>query len=134
VVAITALLAPLIGRPEAIPETLLARHPELRGARLRRGGLLPRIGGWCLGRRTVAGITFRRTIWLAPGVPFAAELLLHELRHVQQFHEHAIFPLLYAWESARRGYHRNRFEVDARAYAARLTRGAGRPSHSREDG
>ncbi len=28
------------------------------------------------------------------------------------------FPILYLWESLRRGYVQNRFEVDARAYAA----------------
>lgn len=132
-VTLDALLALVIGRPAEIPGALLRRFPELRLVRVRRGGVLPRLGGWFLARRTVSGITFGRTIWLAPEAPFAAELLLHELRHVQQFQEHATFPLLYAWESVRRGYRRNRFEVDAREYAARLLRAARRPSHSLED-
>jgi len=46
------------------------------------------------------------------------ELALHELRHVHQFESSLAFPILYLWESVRRGYVRNRFEVDARAYAA----------------
>jgi len=54
---------------------------------------------------------------LAPEIDPSAELLLHELRHVHQFEARA-FPILYLWESLRRGYVRNRFEVDARAYAA----------------
>jgi hypothetical protein len=45
-------------------------------------------------------------------------LLLHELRHVDQFEGTAAFPILYVWESIRRGYAMNRYEVDARAYAA----------------
>ena len=131
--ALAALLAPLIGRPARLPASLLARYPELAVARVRRGGLPPRVGGWCLGRRTVSGITLWRTIWLAPEAPPAAELLLHELRHVQQFQAHATFPLRYLWESVRRGYRHNRFEVDARAYAARRVYGDARPSHPSED-
>ncbi len=80
---LAALLAPLIGRSERPPVELLDRHPELERARFRRGGVLPRVGGWCLGRRSVSGITLWHTIWLAPDAPWTAELLLHELRHVQ---------------------------------------------------
>jgi hypothetical protein len=76
-----------------------------------------RVGGWCLGQKTVSAITLWRTIWLAPGEALSVELLLHEARHVQQFEASAAFPILYLWESVRRGYVRNRFEVDARAYA-----------------
>jgi hypothetical protein len=82
-----------------------------------------RVGGWCLGQKTVSAITLWHTIWLAPDSPFSDELLLHELRHVEQFGSSLAFPLLYLWESATRGYVRNRFEVDARAYAtARVKR------------
>ena len=48
----------------------------------------------------------------------SAELLLHELAHVRQFQESPAFALQYLWESIRRGYYMNRFEVDARAFAA----------------
>ena len=90
--------------------------------RLRRGGLLPLIGGWCLGQASVAGITVGRTVWLGTHANLSAELLLHELRHVHQFATVRAFPLRYAWESLRRGYHHNRFEVDARRFAAERVR------------
>jgi hypothetical protein len=109
---------PLIGDAIELPERILARYPELARAHWRRGGLFVRIGGWCLGQSTVAAITLWRTIWLAPDLEPSVELLLHEFRHVAQFEESPAFPILYLWESLRRGYVRNRFEVDARAYAA----------------
>ena len=114
----SAFLAPLIGRREELPALLLSRHPELRRARFRRGGLPVRVGGWCLGRSTVSAITLWHTIWLAPDLQPDLELLLHELRHVDQFEASRLFPLLYLWESVRRGYVGNRFEVEAREYAA----------------
>ena len=113
-------LAPLIGRRLALPRELVDRYPELGDAVWRTGGLPPRIGGWCLGQRTVAGITLGRTIWLAPGVRTGPWLLLHELGHVRQFAHDPRFPLRYAWESLRRGYHHNRFEAEADAFAARV--------------
>ena len=122
------LAAALIGRPVALPAALVAQWPELASARWRVGGLPPRIGGWCLGRKSVAGITLGRTIWLAPAQRPGAELLLHELRHVQQFAESRWFPLRYALESARRGYRGNRYELDAVQYARRrLAAGAAEP-------
>jgi hypothetical protein len=81
-----------------------------------------RVAGWCLGKRSVAGITLWNTVWLAPDVVMSDELLLHELRHVHQFQASATFPLRYLWETLRRGYFANRFEVDARAYAAHRVR------------
>jgi hypothetical protein len=101
-----------------LPADLIARYPELRAARWRRGGLPVRVGGWCLGQATVSAITLWHTIWLAPDMTPSAELLLHELRHVHQFEASATFPLRYLWESVTRGYVGNRFEVDARRYAA----------------
>lgn len=116
--AIAHAIRALIGEPLALPPALLARFPELRAARFRRGGLFVRIGGWCLGTRSVAGITLWRTVWLAPHAALAPRLLLHELRHVHQFGARPLlFPLLYVWESLRRGYHANRFETDAEAFA-----------------
>ena len=44
---------------------------------------------------------------------------MHELRHVQQFDASLTFPIRYLWESVRRGYDANQYEVDARRYAAR---------------
>jgi len=113
-----AVIRPIIGWRTSLPSEVTARYPELDGVRWRRGGLPVRVGGWCLGQTTVSAITLWRTIWLAPGTALSVELLLHEARHVQQFEASAAFPILYLWESVRRGYFRNRFEVDARAYAA----------------
>ncbi|MEO7965760.1 MAG: hypothetical protein ABIT38_17760 [Gemmatimonadaceae bacterium] len=100
-----------------MPAALVERFPELGDARIRRGGVLPRIGGWCLGCSTVAGITLGRTVWLGNGIQPSAELLLHEVRHVHQFQAVRAFPLRYVFESLRRGYHHNCFEVDARRFA-----------------
>jgi hypothetical protein len=127
--ALSRVLDPLLGRAVDLPPQLAERYPELQGARYRVGGLPLRIGGLSLGATTVSGITLWRTIWVEPGVPWEAELLLHEIRHVQQFQASVSFPLRYIWESLRRGYHANRFEVDARRYAsARLARSSATPS------
>lgn len=112
-------MAVLFGVPTEIPSALVARYPELARVRWRRGGLPPRVGGWCLGVATVSGITLGRTVWLAPGVPWDAELCLHEARHVHQWGAVPLFPLRYILESFRQGYQANRYEVDAREFAAR---------------
>jgi hypothetical protein len=118
------LLEGLIGRRVELPEALRVRFPELGEAHYRRGGLPPRVGGWFLGQSTVAAITLWRTIWLGQGTPFDPELLLHELRHVAQFESSRAFPIRYIGESLRRGYHANRYEVEARQYAAARMRDA----------
>ena len=120
--AFAAIAAPLIGHKTTLSRELIDRYPELAQARWRRGGLPVRVGGWCLGQRAVSAITLWHTIWLDTESSPSEELLLHEIRHVAQFEASAAFPLLYLWESLRRGYVRNRFEVDARAYAASRVR------------
>jgi hypothetical protein len=119
-----SLWTALLGHPMVLPPALLDQYPELATAHWRCGGLALRIGGWCLGRSTVAGITLGRTIWLAPKAQLAPELLLHELRHVHQFAEDRAFPLRYVWRSLRHGYLRNPYEADARQFAARRVGGA----------
>ena len=113
------LLAPVLGTPLTLLPELLDRFPELGAARFRRGGILVHIGGWCLGIRSVAAITLGTTVWVARDAALDAELLLHEVRHVQQFAEIRWFPVLYAWESLRRGYRANRYELDAIAFVRR---------------
>ena len=71
----------------------------------------------------MAGITLGRTIWLAPDAVADPALLLHEIRHVQQFETIWWFPLRYVWESVRHGYRGNRYEADARAYVDLRLRG-----------
>lgn len=108
----------LVGKTIELPPPLTQTWPELGGLRYRRGGLPLRIGGWLLGQATVAAVTMGRTIFLESSTRLDPELLLHEFRHVQQFSESKSFPLHYIWESLRRGYHANRYEADAREYAA----------------
>ena len=123
----------LAGRKFDLPPELTDRWPELGTLRYRRGGLPLRIGGWLLGQATVAAITMGRTIFLASGTRLDPELLLHEFRHVEQFAEARTFPLRYIWQSLRRGYHANRYEADARSYAARrLARYTGTGSDEEE--
>ena len=107
----------LVGRALTLPESLVRRHPELLEARWRVGGLPPRVGGWFLGRASVAGITLWRTVFLAPGIVPTPGLLLHELGHVRQFGRSRWFALRYLWESVRRGYSANRYEREAQAFA-----------------
>jgi hypothetical protein len=80
----------------------------------------------------VSGITLWRTVWLAGDASWEPALLLHELRHVDQFEATRVFPIRYVWESMRRGYRANRFEVDARAFAARRLQEAAAPSLSED--
>jgi hypothetical protein len=115
---VSAVWRVLAGAAMPLPAPLLARYPELAHARWRRGGMFVRVGGWCLGRATVSGITLGRTVWLAPSVPLAPELLVHEVRHVHQFARDRAFPLRYVWWSLRHGYLRNPYEADARQFAA----------------
>ena len=116
--ALAPLWRGLFGVPMALPARLVERYPELAEARWRRGGLPVRVGGWCLGRATVSGITLGGTVWLAPRALLAPDLLLHELRHVHQFAADRAFPLRYVWWSLRHGYLRNPYEADARQFAA----------------
>ena len=109
----------VIGKAMQMPDELVREYPELSEMRLRRGGLPPRVAGWVIGQTSVAAITLWRTIFFGHGTTIDAPLLLHELRHVEQFRERRTFPLRYIWESIRRGYHLNTYEVDARTYAAR---------------
>jgi hypothetical protein len=113
----------LIGKSIALPAEILARYPDLGLINYRRGGLPPRVAGWCLGQPGVAAITLWRTVWLGDTTRFDPELLLHELRHVAQFESSRAFPILYLCESLRRGYHANRYEVEARKSAAARLRG-----------
>ncbi len=117
----TAVFA-LIGQSIELPAAVTERYPELATVRWRLGGVPVRVAGFFLGQTSVAAITLWRTVFLSPGAPIEPELLLHELRHVHQFQSSLAFPLLYLWESLIHGYKRNRFEADARAYAAQRIR------------
>lgn len=124
-----------LGVPVRVADDTLARYPELAKVRLRRGGIPPRVAGWALLQRGVAAITLGDTVFLGADAPPPDQqlathlqeqldsLLLHELRHVQQFREDRIFAIRYLWEILRKGYEQNRYEVEAREFArARLSR------------
>jgi len=113
------MMRALLGRPVSLRSEVLARYPELHGARFRLGGLPVLVGGWLLGRRRVDAVTLGRTVFVAREIEPSPELLLHELRHVQQFGESRTFPFRYIWETIRRGYFENLFEREARSFAAR---------------
>jgi hypothetical protein len=119
-----------VGKAIELPDALRVRYPELGDARWRSGGLPPRIGGWCLGRRSVSAITLWRTVFLAPGVALHPELLLHELGHVRQFAGSMWFPLRYLLESVRRGYSGNRYEHEAQAFAEARLRSDNTSTHA----
>ena len=100
-----------------LPPDLLKAFPELATVAWRRGGFPLRVGGWFLGRRSVAAITLGSTVFLSTAAVPSLQLLLHELGHVRQFRRDKAFPIRYLWESLRRGYSRNRFEAEADQFA-----------------
>ena len=114
---VTAIIEALIGKPFELPHGFVARFPELARVRWRRGGLPVDVAGFFLGGGSAAAITLWGTVFVSPSASLDAELVLHEFRHVQQFEASLTFPLKYLFESAKRGYFANRFEVDARQYA-----------------
>ena len=125
-----AMISAVLGTIVDLPHDLVARYPELREATWRRGGLPPRVGGWFLGRSSVAAITLWRTVFIAPDVVPQPELLLHELGHVRQFGASIWFPLRYIWESVRRGYSGNKYEYEAQAFAEARLRSTNLSTHA----
>lgn len=81
---------------------------------------LARAAAWKLGTSRVA-IVWGKTIHLhnATQEEFLSNprWVRHELQHVRQFRQYGFFRFLFLYiiESARKGYHHNRFEVEARA-------------------
>lgn len=92
----------------------------LHQIQIRENSILARVAAKKLGVSQVA-LTIGKTIHLCrtPRAEFLANerWVKHELAHVEQFGEHGFlrFIVLYLWESARRGYYNNRFEIEARA-------------------
>jgi hypothetical protein len=111
------MLRETIGMPFALPQDVISAFPELASVSWRRGGFPLRVGGWFLGRSSVAGITFGSTVFLSPAASPSVRLLLHELGHVRQYRRDKTFAIRYLWESVCRGYSRNRFEVEADQFA-----------------
>lgn len=116
-VLLHGFLRETVGHPITLPEDVVAAFPELASVAWRLGGFPLRVGGWLLGRRSVVGITLGRTVFLSDAESPSIQLLLHELGHVRQFRRDKAFPIRYLWESAIRGYSRNRFELEADQFA-----------------
>lgn len=81
---------------------------------------LARIAAWKL-RSTQVAIVVGKTIHLhhTSLSEFLSneKWLLHELKHLEQFRQHGTirFIILYLFESVRRGYRNNKYEIEARA-------------------
>ena len=86
---------------------------------IKENSWLAKIAAKKLGTKSVA-MVLGKTIHLCNTTK--AEFLLdekwvkHELCHIKQFKEHGyfLFVVKYLWESIRKGYYNNRFEVEAR--------------------
>ncbi|HOZ77686.1 MAG TPA: DUF4157 domain-containing protein [Ferruginibacter sp.] len=80
---------------------------------------MARIAAWKLNASSVA-IVFGSTIhlWNSSKEDFLKNerWLKHELCHIRQYKQHGYvgFIVKYLWESLKKGYHNNKFEVEAR--------------------
>jgi hypothetical protein len=87
--------------------------------RIREHSFLARLAAWKLNSRSVA-IVFGTTIhlWNVDKDSFLQNQrwFLHEMEHIRQYKELVFFRFIYQYllESIRKGYHNNRFEVEAR--------------------
>lgn len=106
----SAILGERMPLPPHIPEGSLPP-----GVVLRRGSLIPRLGGF-FGRMKgpAAAVTLGRTIIVHPNVRLSRELLAHELTHARQWSEDPLFLVRYSLATLRYGYRENPYEVEAR--------------------
>jgi hypothetical protein len=94
-------------------------HAEEIEFSIREQTLIARIAAFFLKGEKVA-LVLGKTIHLhgatAGELLDAPRWLRHELRHVQQYRQHGRISFLarYTWESFRKGYWKNRYEVEAR--------------------
>ena len=107
---------------QRLPAVLEAALTEIFGAAVGAVRLVPNSLYARLHFKSVA-TTRRNTIYLRGDLAgFAADrkLLLHEYFHViHQWHPKRLSVWKYLWESARRGYWQNRYEIEARDFAVR---------------
>jgi hypothetical protein len=92
----------------------------MQQVRIKENSWLARIAAGRLGAVRVA-MVIGKTIHLfnTTAGEFMAESnwVCHELKHVEQYERHGVAGFLwrYLWETIRKGYFNNRFEVEARA-------------------
>lgn len=87
---------------------------------IKENSWLARIAAAKLGTKTVAmvlGSTIHLYNTTAAEFLKDEKWLKHELCHIRQFKQHGYFCFIikYLWESLRKGYYNNRFEIEARA-------------------
>jgi len=87
--------------------------------KIREGTLFARLAARKLKCETVAAVLGNTIhLWNISREDFLKRKpwVVHEVEHVRQFRRYGFvrFSILYLWESARKGYHNNRFEVEAR--------------------
>ncbi len=86
---------------------------------IKENSLVARIAAWKLNASSVA-IVFGSTIhlWNSSKEDFLKndKWLKHELCHIGQYKQHGYmgFIVKYLWESLKKGYYNNKFEVEAR--------------------
>ena len=89
--------------------------------RIKERSLIARIAAFVLRTNNVA-IVFGKTIFLwnasKEDLLKNKKWLRHELVHVKQFLRYGFFPFIfmYLWESIKKGYYHNKFEVEARNF------------------
>ena len=89
--------------------------------RVKERSFIARIAAFVLRTNNVA-IVFGRTIYLwnatKEDLINNKKWLRHELVHVQQFLRYGFLPFIfmYLWESVKKGYYQNKFEVEARNF------------------
>ena len=87
--------------------------------RIKEQSWYARLAARKLGSRSVAMVLGRTIhLWNISRGEFLKQpsLVMHEMMHVRQFRRYGFFRFLafYLWESMRKGYYQNRFEVEAR--------------------
>lgn len=94
-------------------------YPEINHIKIKERSWKARIAAWWLGVDNVA-FTLGKTIHLhnATRHEFLDDerWVKHELKHVEQFRQYGFvnFVLRYIVETIRKGYHNNKYEVEAR--------------------
>lgn len=89
-------------------------HPLPPGVTVRRGRLVPQLGGWFMGgsRLPAAAVTLGRTIVCDPDRPITDDLIVHELVHVEQWKD-PLFAIRYVAGWLKHGYRHNPYEEEA---------------------
>lgn len=129
--SVLARLTDVVLGPRVPPEALPGA-PLPPGVTVRRNRWIPAIGGVTGGMQGhAAAVTLGGTILVHPDAGIDEGLLEHELVHVRQWREDRLFAARYVAEWVRRGYRKNRYEVEAyeheRRFRAQQTRDARRP-------